>query len=64
VRLTNVVTGSVYYALTKNFSTGVATGATAVQTAFVAPSSMDTGLTMLEVVANGLSSAIATINVN
>ena len=64
VRLTNVVTGSVYYALTKNFSTGVATGATAVQTTFVAPSSMDIGLTTLEVVANGLSSAIATINVN
>lgn len=64
VRLTNVVTGNVYYAMTKSFSTGVGTGATPVQTTFVVPNTMDTGLTNLEVVTNGLSSGVIPITVN
>lgn len=64
IRITNTLTGNVYYAMTKNFSTAVATGATTVSTTFVAPSSMDTGLCTLEVVANGLSSGLFPITVN
>lgn len=64
VRITNTVTGNVYYAMTKNFSTGVATEATPVSTTFVAPSSMDTGLSYREVVVNGLSSGLFPITVN
>ena len=58
VRLTNRVTGNVYYARTTNPSTmGIAS------TNFVVSSKTETGLSNLQVVVNGLASAPVTVNI-
>ena len=65
VRITNNGTGHVFYARTHNHSTmGVATGSTIVSTSFDVPSTMETGASSLEVVANGIPSAPVSITVN
>ncbi|HTQ40000.1 MAG TPA: hypothetical protein VMJ32_13310 [Pirellulales bacterium] len=57
VRLTNTVTGLVYYARTFNWSSsGVQTGATSETTQFTLPSGMPAGSYSLVVIANGISS--------
>jgi hypothetical protein len=64
VRMTDTVTGFVYYARTSNFSTmGVATGSQVVSATFVPPTFMPPGLFTLEVVANGLASAPVFVSV-
>jgi len=63
VRLTNRVTGNVYYARTYNPSTmGIAYSGEA-STNFVISSKTQTGLSNLQVVVNGLASAPVTVNV-
>jgi hypothetical protein len=63
VRLTNRVTGNVYYARTSNPSTmGIAYTGVA-STNFVVSSKTETGLSNLQVVVNGLASAPVTVNV-
>ncbi len=58
VRITNNGTGHVFYARTHDPSTmGVATGTKTVSTNFDVPTSMETGDSTLEVVANGIPSA-------
>jgi len=65
VRITNTSTGHVFYAKTHNHSTmGVATGSLIVSTNFDVPSTMETGASTLEVVANGIPSAPVSITVN
>jgi hypothetical protein len=65
VRITNSGTGHVFYAKTHNHSTmGVATGSAIVSTMFDVPSSIETGASTLEVVANGIPSAPVSITVN
>ncbi len=57
VRITNSTTGHVFYCRTHSHSTmGVATGATPVFTEFDVPTSIETGTSTLEVVANGIAS--------
>ena len=55
--------GFTYYLPTKNFTMGVATGATIVQTDFSLPFFVGTGAATLEVVANGLASKPVNITV-
>ena len=63
VRLTNRVTGNVYYARTTNPSTmGIAYTGVA-STNFVVSSKTETGLSNLQVVVNGLASAPVTVNI-
>ncbi len=65
VRITNNSTGHVFYAKTHNHSTmGVATGTAMVSTKFDVPSGMETGASMLVVVANGIPSLPVSITVN
>lgn len=65
VRITNTATGHVFYARTHNHSTmAVATGAAIVSTHFDVPSTMETGASSLQVVANGIPSAAVSITVN
>ena len=65
VRITNNSTGHVFYAKTHDHSTmGVATGAAIVSTNFDVPSGTETGASKLEVVANGIPSALVAITVN
>lgn len=65
VRITNNSTGHVFYAKTHDHSTmGVATGSTPVSTNFDVPASIETGASMLEVVANGIPSSPVSITVN
>jgi hypothetical protein len=65
VRIKNNSTGHVFYARTHDHSTmGVATGATIVWTFFDVPTTMETGVSSLEVVANGIPSAPVSITVN
>jgi len=65
VRITNKTSGHVVYAKTHDHSTmGVATGNTIVSTNFDVPSSMETGASTLEVVANGIPSKKVSITVN
>ena len=65
VRITNNSTGHVFYARTHDHSTmGVATGSKIVSTNFDVPTSMETGASKLEVVANGIPSQPATVTVN
>jgi hypothetical protein len=62
VRITNNSTGHVFYAKTHDHSTmGVATGSAIVSTNFDVPSTMETGASSLEVVANGIPSAAVSI---
>lgn len=57
VRITNTVTGHVYYCRTFNHSTmGVATGATPTSTNFTVPANLEAGASMVEVAANGIPS--------
>jgi len=64
VRITNRATGHVTYARTHDHSSmGVATGATIVSTYFDVPARMDTGSSVLEVVANGIASVPVTVTV-
>jgi hypothetical protein len=65
VRITNTGTGHVFYAKTHNHSTmAVATGAAIVSTNFDVPSTMETGASTLEVVANGIPSLPVSVTVN
>jgi PKD repeat protein len=64
VRITNVATGHVTYAKTHSHSTmGVATGSAVVSTLFDVPAGIETGPSRLEVVANGIPSTAANIQV-
>ena len=57
VRITNNATGHVFYARTHDHSTmAVATGTKPVGTHFAVPSTMETGASTIEVVANGIAS--------
>jgi hypothetical protein len=63
VRLTNRITGDVFYARTHNHSTmGIAYSGQA-STNFDVSSKTETGLSDLQVVANGIASASVTVNV-
>jgi hypothetical protein len=65
VRITNTATGHVFYAKTHDHSTmGVATGSKSVFTNFDVPTSIETGASTLEVVANGIPSVAVNITVN
>jgi hypothetical protein len=65
VRITNNTSGHVYYARTHDHSTmGVATGSEAVSTYFDVPSSVGTGASTLEVVANGIASKAVNVSVS
>jgi hypothetical protein len=65
VRITNSATGHVFYAKTHGHSTmGVATGTRIVSTNFDVPAGMETGVSTLVVVANGIPSAAVSITVN
>ena len=65
VRITNKATGHVFYARTHDHSTmGVATGSATVSTNFDVPATMESGASMLEVVANGIPSAPVSVTVN
>jgi hypothetical protein len=64
VRITNNATHHVFYARTHNHSTmGVATGSAKVSTHFDVPTTMETGASTLQVVANGIPSAAVTVTV-
>jgi hypothetical protein len=63
VRLTNRVTGNVYYARTYNPSTMAIAYTGQASTNFVVSSKTETGLSDLVVVVNGLASAPVTVNV-
>lgn len=64
VRITNNTTHHVFYARTHNHSTmGVATGGTVVTTQFDVPATIESGLSTLAVVANGIPSNPVTITV-
>jgi len=63
-RITNVVTGHVFYARTRNFSTmGVATGNAIESATFIPASGTGPGICLLQVVANGLASDPVTVAV-
>lgn len=65
VRIINRSTGHVFYARTHNHSTmGVATGTRIVSTSFDVPAGMETGPSLLAVVANGIPSPPVSITVN
>jgi hypothetical protein len=65
VRITNATSGHVVYARTHGHSSmGVATGSTIVSTHFDVPVTVETGVSSLEVVANGIASAPASVTVN
>ncbi len=65
MRITNQATGHVFYARTHDHSTmAVATGNAVVSTDFDVPAAMETGPSSLEVVANGIASAIVSVTVN
>lgn len=63
VRIKNNSTGDVFYAITKNFSSGVATGSTIVSTQFTVTGSTELGASTLVVVANGIASNPVNIKV-
>ena len=64
VRIRNNRTGHVFYCRTFNHSTmGIATGAAIVGTNFKVPASVEPGPSVLEVVANGISSAPRSVKV-
>ena len=65
LRITNATSGHVVYARTHGHSSmGVATGSTIVSTHFDVPVGMETGLSLLQVVANGIASAPVSLTVN
>jgi hypothetical protein len=64
VRITNTGNGHVVYCRTHDHSTmGIATGKTLVSTMFDAPSTLESGASTLEVVANGIASIPVSVNV-
>jgi len=64
VRITNKASGHVFYARTHDHSTmGVATGTMPVSTNFDVPTTIDKGASMLQVVANGISSIAVPVTV-
>jgi hypothetical protein len=64
VRITNAKTGHVFYARTHGHSSmGVATGSLVVSTNFDVPSTIDSGKSTIEVVANGIASKPVTVTV-
>jgi hypothetical protein len=64
VRITNRATGHVFYARTHDHSTmGVATGSATVSTSFDVPAGIEVGSSDIEVVANGIASAMSPITV-
>ncbi|HSZ64426.1 MAG TPA: hypothetical protein VK828_21685 [Terriglobales bacterium] len=64
VQITNSSTKHVFYARTHNHSSmGVATGTETVSTNFDVPSSIETGVSTLVVIANGIPSAPVTITI-
>ncbi len=64
VRITNKSTGHVFYARTANHSTMSIAPHTKGSTTFTVPGSIETGASMLEVVANGIASTAVAIMVN
>lgn len=65
VRITNSGTGHVFYARTHGHSTmGVATGLAPVSTNFDVPINIESGASLLQVVANGIPSSAASVTVN
>ena len=65
VRITNQASGHVFYARTHGHSAmAVATGSAIVSTNFDVPLGMETGVSTLEVVANGIPSLSVTVTVN
>jgi hypothetical protein len=65
VRITNHATGHVFYAMTHDHSTmGVQTGSATVSTHFDVPAGMETGASMLQVVANGIASSPVNVTVH
>jgi hypothetical protein len=65
VRITNHTTKHVFYARTHNHSTmGVATGASIVSTNFDIPATVETGLSSIVVVANGIPSVGKHVTIN
>jgi hypothetical protein len=65
VRITNRATGHVFYARTHDHSTmGVVTGSAAVSTSFDVPTNVESGISDLEVVANGIPSTKVAVVVN
>ncbi|HEU5478207.1 MAG TPA: hypothetical protein VFU90_00165 [Candidatus Tumulicola sp.] len=64
VRITNTSSGHVFYARTHDHSSmGVATGTASVNTHFDVPSTMETGASTLQVVANGIASKTVNVTV-
>jgi hypothetical protein len=63
VQLTNRVTGNVYYARTHDHSTMAVASSAPAWTNFDVPSGMETGLSNLVVICNGIASAPVTVNV-
>jgi hypothetical protein len=63
VRIKNKATGDVFYAITKNFSSGVATGSTIVSTQFTVTGDTEIGNATLVVIANGIASKAVNITV-
>ena len=63
VRIRNNATGHVRYAITQNFSSGVATGSTIVSTQFIVSGATETGPSTLVVVANGIASKAVDVDV-
>jgi hypothetical protein len=65
VRITNTLTGHVFFCRTHNHSSmGVATGSLVVTTQFDVPAGIELGAGKLEVVANGIASAPIVVSVN
>ena len=65
VRITNNSTAHVFYCRTHDHSSmGVATGSKTITTKFDVPAGMETGASMLEVVANGIPSTAVAVTVN
>jgi len=65
VRITNQATKHVFYARTHDHSTmAVATGNKVVSTNFDVPQNAETGVSRLQVVANGIASVAVAVNVN
>lgn len=64
VRITNSSTGHVFYARTHDHSTmGVATGSTSVSTSFDVPTTVESGASTIQVVANGIASTPLAVTV-
>ena len=65
VKIVNTGTGHVFYAKTHNHSTmGLATGSTIVSTSFDVPSGIETGVSTLYVIANGIPSAGTSVTIS